>query len=87
MIDGVTAAAGLALFLIFAGIMLAGRLAPKKFALGSKGHANDRPTLDGLRGVVAIAVVVHHSTIAYLEEARGQIGEPVSFIQNQLGSP
>jgi peptidoglycan/LPS O-acetylase OafA/YrhL len=86
MIDGVTVAAGLAIFLIFAGIMLAGRLAPHKFALVSKGHANEKPTLDGLRGVVAVAVVIHHSTIAYLEQARGQIGEPVSFIQNQLGS-
>lgn len=86
MIDGTTVAAGLALFLIFVGVLLAGHLAPDMFASFPQEHPRHKPTLDGLRGVVAVAVVVHHSTISYLEEARGQIGEPASFVQNQLGS-
>jgi peptidoglycan/LPS O-acetylase OafA/YrhL len=45
-------------------------------------------TLDGLRGVVALCVVMHHSIIAYMQHARIAPGwvSPVSNFQNQLGS-
>jgi peptidoglycan/LPS O-acetylase OafA/YrhL len=43
-------------------------------------------TLDGLRGIVALAVVMHHSIWGYLKHATNVDGVPVDNFQSQLGS-
>lgn len=44
------------------------------------------PTLDGLRGIVALCVVAHHAIWGYLNYAWRTVGGPVDNFQSQLGS-
>ncbi|AYJ85937.1 acyltransferase [Sphingomonas paeninsulae] len=86
MIDWVSGAAAFAFLLTIAVLALVIRILPLPSDAMVKGSAAKIHTLDGLRGVVALGVVVHHAIMTYLEQARGRTGAPESHFQNQLGS-
>jgi peptidoglycan/LPS O-acetylase OafA/YrhL len=86
MVDSVSGAAIFAFLLIITSLALALRLMPSQAEDGPSGKATKIHTLGGLRGIVALAVVVHHSVMIYLEYGRGYYGAPTSYFQNQLGS-
>jgi peptidoglycan/LPS O-acetylase OafA/YrhL len=86
MIDWVSGAAACAFLLTIAVLALLMRILPLPSDLRLTGSAAKIHTLDGLRGVVALGVVVHHAIMTYLEQARGLTGAPENHFQNQLGS-
>jgi peptidoglycan/LPS O-acetylase OafA/YrhL len=78
--------AALTLCLALAAIMLLTRVWPGLFGAVLGDNARRSATIDGLRGILASSVVVHHLIITQGWISTGYWGPPASNFQNNLGS-
>jgi peptidoglycan/LPS O-acetylase OafA/YrhL len=80
----IIAATSLATAILF--VALLARVRPQLFGSVLAANAGRSATIDGLRGILASSVVVHHMILMQVWIATGYWGPPASNFQNNLGS-